>query len=148
MRLNYLFIISIIIAFNFKNEMNKNKCKSRQNIFVDLNFSTDMFDIADKTKHKIETINAPSSLLLETITRSSVPNQNYIFQNKSNYLVVDKITILKDENKMYHSSLFNREKNICYIIFQKIFPVIMFLKVILLKRYICLITKIVIIELN
>ncbi|MGZ5500046.1 MAG: hypothetical protein ACXWEW_02700, partial [Nitrososphaeraceae archaeon] len=60
--------------------------------------------------------------------------------NKSNYLVVNKKTILKDENKTYHSSLFNREKNICYII--------MFLKVILLKRYNCLITKIVIIELN
>lgn len=120
--------------------MNKNKCKSRQNIFVDLNFSTDMFDITDKTKRKIETINASSILLLETITCSSVSNQNCIFQNKSNYLVVDKKTILKDENKTYHSSLFNREKNICYII--------MFLKVILLKRYNCLITKIVIIELN
>ncbi len=120
--------------------MNKNKCKSRQNIFVDLNFSTDMFDITDKTKHKIETINASSILLLETITCSSVSNQNCKFQNKSNYLVVDKKTILKDENKTYHSSLFNREKNICYII--------MFLKVILLKRYNCLITKIVIIELN
>ena len=106
--------------------MNKNKCKSRQNIFVDLNFSTDMFDITDKTKHKIETINASSILLLETITCSSVSNQNCIFQNKSNYLVVDKKTILKDENKTYHSSLFNREKNICYII--------MFLKVILLKE--------------
>ncbi len=123
--------------------MNKNKCKSRQNIFVDLNFSTDMFDIINKTKHKIETINASSILLLETITRSSVSNQNCIFQNKSNYLVVDKKTILKDENRTYHSSLFNREKNICYMIFQKIFPVIMFLKVILLKRYNCLITKIV-----
>jgi hypothetical protein len=128
--------------------MNKNKCKSRQNIFVDLNFSTDMFDIINKTKHKIETINASSILLLETITRSSVSNQNCIFQNKSNYLVVDKKTILKDENRTYHSSLFNREKNICYMIFQKIFPVIMFLKVILIKRYNCLITKIVIIELN
>ncbi len=128
--------------------MNKNKCKSRQNIFVDLNFSTDMFDIINKTKHKIETINASSILLLETITRSSVSNQNCIFQNKSNYLVVDKKTILKDENITYHSSLFNREKNICYMIFQKIFPVIMFLKVILIKRYNCLITKIVIIELN
>ncbi len=128
--------------------MNKNKCKSRQNIFVDLNFSTDIFDITDKTKHKSETINASSILLLETITCSSVSNQNCIFQNKSNYLVVDKKPILKDENKTYHTSLFNREKNICYIIFQKIFPVIMFLKVILLKRYNCLITKIVIIELN
>jgi hypothetical protein len=128
--------------------MNKNKCKSRQNIFVDLNFSTNMFDITDRTKHKIETINAPSSLLLETITCSSVPNQNYIFQNKSNYLVVDKITILKDENIIIILVRSTEKKNICYIIFQKIFPVIMFLKVILLKRYICLITKIVIIELN
>ena len=128
--------------------MNKNKCKSRQNIFVDLNFSTDMFDITDKTKLKIETINAPSSFLLETITCSSVPNQNYMFQNKSNYLVVDKITILKDEDKIIILVLLTEKKNICYIIFQKIFSVIMFLKIILLKRYTCLITKIVIIKLN
>ena len=46
--------MSLLNAFNFKHEMNKNKCKSRQNIFVDLNFSTDMFDITDKTKRKIE----------------------------------------------------------------------------------------------
>jgi hypothetical protein len=121
--------------------MNKNKCKSRQNIFVDLNFSTDMFDITDKTKLKIETINAPSSFLLETITCSSVPNQNYMFQNKSNYLVVDKITILKDEDKIIILVLLTEKKNICYIIFQKIFSVIMFLKIILLKRYTCLITE-------
>ena len=128
--------------------MNKDKCKSRQNIFVDLNFSTDMFDITDKTKLKIETINASSILLLETITCSSVPNQNYMFQNKSNYLVVDKITILKDEDKIIILVLLTEKKNICYIIFQKIFSVIMFLKIILLKRYTCLITKIVIIKLN
>jgi hypothetical protein len=126
--------------------MNKNKCKSRQNIFVDLNFSTDMFDIPDKTKHKIETINSPSSFLLETITCSSVPNQNYMFQ--SNYIVVDKITILKDEDKIIILLHLTEKKNICYIIFRKIFPVIMFLKIILLKRYTCLITKIVIIKLN
>ncbi len=70
-----------------------------------------MFDIIDKTKHKLDIINTANNLLLETITYNSTPYQNCIFQNKIYYLVLTKIAILNNEHHTYHSSLFNREKN-------------------------------------
>jgi hypothetical protein len=115
---------------------------------VDINFSKDMFDIIDKTKHKLEIINTGNNLLLETITYNSIPYQNCIFQNKIYYLVLTKTAILNNEHHTYHSSLFNREKNNLSHIFLRIFLLIILLKIILLKRHNCLIIKIVIIEFN
>lgn len=107
-----------------------------------------MFDIIDKTKHKLEIISTGNNLLLETITYNSTPYQNCIFQNKIYYLVLTKIAILNNEHHTYHSSLFNREKNNLSYIFLKRFLLNIFLKVILPKRHNCLIMKIVIIEFN
>ena len=106
----------------------------------------EMFDIINKTTHKIEIINAVSSLLLETITCTSY--QNFIFQNKIYYFVVSKIAILNDDHETYHSSLFNIEKKNLPHIFLKIYLLIILLKIILPYRYNCLIIKIVMIEFN
>ena len=106
----------------------------------------EMFDIINKTTHKIEIINAVSSLLLETITCTSY--QNFIFQNKIYYFVVSKIAILNDEHETYHTSLLNiKKKNLSHILL-KIYLLIILLKVTLLSRHNCIIMKIVIREFN
>lgn len=105
---------------------------------MDLDFSKDMFDIIDNTKHKFEIIKDASSLLLETITYNSTSYQNCIFHNKIYYLIVSKIAILNDDHDIYHSSLLNIEKKNLSNIFLKIYLFIILLKVILPKRHNCL----------
>ena len=146
--LNHLFIYTITISLNLRMKWIRINVKGRQNIFVDLNFSKDMFNIIDKTTHKFEIINAPTSLLLETITCNKTPYQYCIFQNKIYYLLVTKIAGLNYEPHTYHSNLFNKEKNNLSHIFLKIFLLVILLNVILPKRYNCRIMKIVIIEFN
>ena len=105
---------------------------------MDLDFSKDMFDIIDNTKHNFEIIDDASSLLLETITYNSTSYPNCIFQNKIYYLIVSKIAILNDDHDIYHSSLLNIEKKNLSNIFLKIYLFIILLKVILPKRHNCL----------
>ena len=115
---------------------------------MDLNFSNDIFNIIDKTTHKFEIINASTSLLLENITCNNTPYQYCIFHSKIYYLLVTKIAVLNDEFCIYHSNLFNKEKNNLSHIFLKIFLLVILFNVILPKRHNFRIMKIVIIEFN
>lgn|GEM_PF-2350448 len=86
--------------------MNKNKCVSNENIFADLNFSIDMFDIS-------KTISSITRIIFQAIT-CIVPYKNCLFENNTNEL--NKKIILKSQ-QIDSSNSFCKNK---YNLFNKI----------------------------
>ena len=117
--------------------MNKDKCISNENIFADLNFSIDLFDIS-------KTITSITRIIFQAIT-CRTPYQNCLFKNNTNDL--NKIIILKSQidnsnsfcNNKYN--LFNKIQKAVYAIFD-------FKANTTKRRENYLMKKIVIIELN
>ena len=82
------------------------KCISNENIFADLNFSIDMFDI-------FKTISSTTRIIFQAIT-CRVPYRNCLFENSTNDL--NKKIILKSQ-KIDSSNSFCKIQNAIYTIF-------------------------------
>ena len=117
--------------------MNKDKCISNENIFADLNFSIDLFDIS-------KTITSITRIIFQAIT-CRIPYQNCLFKNNTNDL--NKKIILKSQ--IDNSNSFCKTK---YNLFNKIqkavYAILDFKANTTKRRENYLMKKIVIIELN
>ncbi len=95
--------------------MSKDKCISSENIFADLNFSIDMFNIS-------KIISSTTRVLFQAIT-CRLLYQNYFLENYTNEL--NKKIILKAQQKIDNSNsccinkynVFNKIQKVVYTIF-------------------------------
>ena len=116
--------------------MNKDKCISNENIFADLNFSFDMFDIS-------KTISSITRIIFQAITCRN-PYQNCLFKNNTNEL--NKKIILKSQ--IDNSNSFCKTKYNLFNKIQKAVYAILDFKANTTKRRANCLKEIIIIELN
>ncbi len=114
------------------------KCISNANIFADLNFSIDMFDI-------FKTISSTTRIIFQAITYR-VPYRNCLFENSTNEL--NKKIILKSQKIDSSNSFCKNKYNLFNKIQKVVYTIFAFKDNTSKRRENYLMKKVVIIELN